>query len=525
MKYFFLITSCLVFFAVFAHAQVGYENNNIPHVPDPERAAPFSNGSSNVSSVVSGDSCVFVNPTTGNVIITFNTSCAGAGNATFTQNLTDGLYIHRDGDTTQGVQLWQGDQNYSAEQWVDETFSTNYLIHEPGDPNNFGVKFWDHEGGTVLSYLTHNNNGANWVSQIGDFGITGNSTDVQGSFIGNTNRVNLSFFWYPDTPNIPLISLLARTNQVLFGTNTGTRFFTVGGDAEFTGNVTAPNLCYSDGTNCTASGGGTVTGINGTSNQINVQNFSGNYIIGTPQDINRTSKVAFAEMNVSGLVQSDQYFLKGSSGSSFQAIYANYENPTGVLQAVAVTVANNGTGGSTTTTGGAFTAVESAPKAFGTDIGFQGIAGFNQSTSLATGAYLFRGVQAGIQPSTRNYADTFTFTSSLYAEPPFLYPNATEFLSLSIMSGGDVQTNGGAYIYEGTTTSRGDSYSKYNATYGGVDFYVDSQRSISLDQSQIITPPTAAALGCSSTNEGAIYYNLTSKKHFGCNSTTWNALY
>lgn len=35
----------------------------------------------------------------------------------------------------------------------------------------------------------------------------------------------------------------------------------------------------------------------------------------------------------------------------------------------------------------------------------------------------------------------------------------------------------------------------------------------------------STAQTCSSTNEGAIYYNGGTKKHYGCNSTDWNALY
>ena len=31
--------------------------------------------------------------------------------------------------------------------------------------------------------------------------------------------------------------------------------------------------------------------------------------------------------------------------------------------------------------------------------------------------------------------------------------------------------------------------------------------------------------GCAAANEGEIYYNATSKKHVGCNSTHWNSLY
>ena len=45
----------------------------------------FSNavsGGGNVSSVTSGNNCIVIDPTTGNVIVTFNLSCSGTGGIT-----------------------------------------------------------------------------------------------------------------------------------------------------------------------------------------------------------------------------------------------------------------------------------------------------------------------------------------------------------------------------------------------------------------------------------------------------------
>ena len=40
-----------------------------------------------------------------------------------------------------------------------------------------------------------------------------------------------------------------------------------------------------------------------------------------------------------------------------------------------------------------------------------------------------------------------------------------------------------------------------------------------------LTIMPSVILTCNSTIEGAVYYNITTHKHYGCNSTTWNALY
>lgn len=59
-------------------AQFGYNNENLPRiVPATETTTTSGGEGSNVTSVTSSTNCILVNPTTGDVILTFNESCAG----------------------------------------------------------------------------------------------------------------------------------------------------------------------------------------------------------------------------------------------------------------------------------------------------------------------------------------------------------------------------------------------------------------------------------------------------------------
>ena len=45
------------------------------------------------------------------------------------------------------------------------------------------------------------------------------------------------------------------------------------------------------------------------------------------------------------------------------------------------------------------------------------------------------------------------------------------------------------------------------------------------DTAGLIVYPNSTSADCNANQEGAIYYDGTTKKHYGCNSTTWTALY
>lgn len=80
------ITLFLVLFSLMAltSAQLSYSNPTIPIITSPTSittsAAPASGA--NVTSVTSSTNCILVNPTTGNVVITFNTSCGNSTSST-----------------------------------------------------------------------------------------------------------------------------------------------------------------------------------------------------------------------------------------------------------------------------------------------------------------------------------------------------------------------------------------------------------------------------------------------------------
>lgn len=79
------------------------------------------------------------------------------------------------------------------------------------------------------------------------------------------------------------------------------------------------------------------------------------------------------------------------------------------------------------------------------------------------------------------------------------------------------QSDGSSYVLLGTDgtitqvgTQSGNTLSKTKIT--------------ELNTTNLFLAPKVIST-CNSANAGAIYYNITLNKHYGCNSTTWNALY
>ena len=86
-----------IFFCIFCMGLTAALPQDADASFDFDYASGLASGS-NVSSVTSGDGCIFVSPTTGNVIITFNTSC-GTGTVTGSGKNTNGFYLYNDTNT------------------------------------------------------------------------------------------------------------------------------------------------------------------------------------------------------------------------------------------------------------------------------------------------------------------------------------------------------------------------------------------------------------------------------------------
>lgn len=67
-----------IFFLAFSSASLGYDNPNLPRIELPTTVTiTTSSSGGNVTSITSSTNCITVSPTTGDVVITFNTSCGG----------------------------------------------------------------------------------------------------------------------------------------------------------------------------------------------------------------------------------------------------------------------------------------------------------------------------------------------------------------------------------------------------------------------------------------------------------------
>ncbi len=87
----------------------------------------------------------------------------------------------------------------------------------------------------------------------------------------------------------------------------------------------------------------------------------------------------------------------------------------------------------------------------------------------------------------------------------------------------------GTFVATGTTAS----FAKF---YNGIEFYTNTgltanvtytpTKRLTIDTSgSIILASNTTAITCNAAKEGAIYYSNSTHKHYGCNSTDWNALY
>ena len=199
MKYkiFLLISLILMTFIVSAQ---NYNNPKIPRITNPtiSSVSVSLNVSSNVSSVTSSNNCILVNPTTGNVVLTFNSSCATTAQNFLTNQLNNNL------NTTSNV-----------------TFN-NITVNQEIIINNNRISPWLYNQTLAVFLMSLLNN------TIGDYGVrvgfnsTFNSTYAPWSYNQTYNNMTLgtnrSNCWFDDCSGYrnPFNQVLNTTSNVTF---------------------------------------------------------------------------------------------------------------------------------------------------------------------------------------------------------------------------------------------------------------------------------------------------------------------
>lgn len=81
--------------------------------------------------------------------------------------------------------------------------------------------------------------------------------------------------------------------------------------------------------------------------------------------------------------------------------------------------------------------------------------------------------------------------------------------------------------YTDTTNNYGELFFWTRGSTTGLSekMRITSDGMLNLTYGPLRIVPNSTAMTCSSATAGAIYYNGVTYKHYGCNSTTWNALY
>lgn len=106
----------IVLFIPFTYAQLGYNNPNLPRVTPPTISITSTSSSGgNVTSVTSSTNCITVNPTTEDVVLTFNSSCSGNSINPFDQVLNTTSNVTFDYITSTG--------NVTSSKWFNGLFN------------------------------------------------------------------------------------------------------------------------------------------------------------------------------------------------------------------------------------------------------------------------------------------------------------------------------------------------------------------------------------------------------------------
>lgn len=161
---------------VTAQTTQGYRNPTVPFLQSGGTTTPVVSGGGNVTSVTSGDNCIFVNPTTGIVVITFNTSCGSGGAVDSVTsgddflifNPTTGNVVGRLNTTTLNVTI---DNRINSRGFLNSSVAnqTYYLITNPSNFINIttgqffnDTAFINSVNSSIWSYI--NTNQPSWLT-------------------------------------------------------------------------------------------------------------------------------------------------------------------------------------------------------------------------------------------------------------------------------------------------------------------------------------------------------------------------
>lgn len=180
MKSKIIFLALAIFLITFTSAQLGYNNPKLPRISSPTTISSSSSSSGgNVTSISSGDNCIFVSPTTGDVQITFNTSCGGSGSGDGSFNITYQTFAYN--QTTPAL-------NYVRTYYYNKTeidsFNASWI-----STFNITYQTWAYNQTTaVFNTILLNNTIAQYGNLIG-FNSTYNATYAQFAY-NQTRAIN-----------------------------------------------------------------------------------------------------------------------------------------------------------------------------------------------------------------------------------------------------------------------------------------------------------------------------------------------
>lgn len=216
-------------------SQYSLNNKNIPTLGPTQTITSSGGGSGNVTSVSSGDNCIFVSPTTGDVQITFNTSCGGSGSGDGSFNITYQTFAYN--QTSPAL-------NYVRTYYYNKTeidsFNASWI-----STFNITYQTWAYNQTTaVFNTVLLNNTIAQYGNLIG-FNSTYNATYAQ--FAYNQTRAINPFNQDLNTTNTPTFTGANFFGQILSdipgGLGTWHRYTVLGGAFPI-GFVTSENFVF-----------------------------------------------------------------------------------------------------------------------------------------------------------------------------------------------------------------------------------------------------------------------------------------
>lgn len=226
----------IIFASILVTAQININgsssSNGIINIISPTTS---SGGSGNVTSVSSGDNCIFVSPTTGDVVVTFNTSCGGSGSGDGSFNITYQRFAYN--QTTPAL-------NYVRTYYYNKTEINSFNASWISTFNITYQRFAYNQTTAVFNTVLLNNTIAQYGNLIG-FNSTYNATYAQ--FAYNQTRAINPFNQDLNTTNTPTFTGANFFGQILSdipgGLGTWHRYTVLGG-AFPVGFVTSENFVF-----------------------------------------------------------------------------------------------------------------------------------------------------------------------------------------------------------------------------------------------------------------------------------------